>query len=308
MRRLALFAVLTLAGCNLYFGPDPNGGSGGGTAWPPPDAGWVPPPIDASCGGLPDATPGPDAPPPGYTFATCVDGELVKSGVLPTDVAPADLAHTGTAFQACGSRCRAPVGVYECLDDASCSGAAQYLCEPDTACPADGACTGTGTSTCSTSGPGCAIEVQTEVCTCSGGKESCASPCTDGLCSPLEVVHALAGHWQGTVYPPSFASPYQVDLVIGKDGHLDPHVIGGPGYYTAFYYGQDGPDPNRWFQILAETPTGAIGTVGVEFSPQEILPGLVTGVHVTSSKLHFTFWDSWLDCSRPFVFDLTRVP
>jgi hypothetical protein len=119
------------------------------------------------------------------------------------------------------------------------------------------------------------------------------------------VLHVLAGHWTGTVTPPSFAEPYPVELEIGADGHLTPY---GVGAYTAFYYGQDGGDPNRWINIVAETATGAVGTVGVEFDPQEILPGMINGLHVDATHLHFQFWDSWLSCTRGFEFDLTRAP
>ena len=297
MRRVLL--VVALSACNLYFGPDPHGGGGHQQH---PDGGGVP---DATCGGVPDAQPAPDAPPSGYWFATCIDGQIVLGDVQTQDVPPADLAQNHAVIASCASRCRAPVGIYECLGDPGCAGADAFRCEPDGVCPADGACSGSGTSTCSAAA-GCGISVQTEVCTCTGGKEVCQSPCTDGLCSPLDVLAKMAGHWHGIVTPPDFASPYEVDLVIGKDGHLNPH---GSGYYTAFYYGQDGPDPNRWFNILAETPSGAVGLVGVEFSPQEILPGLVTGLHVSADRMKFTFWDSWLsDCTRPFAFDLTRVP
>jgi len=294
MRRALVLIVC--AGCNLYFGPDPGGHQRQPDGGVGPDGCTLPP--DAS-------RPPPDAPPSGYWFATCVDGEIVLGDVQSEDVPPADLGTNHAVIASCHSRCRAPVGIYECLGDPNCTGADRYLCEPDSVCPDDGACAGSGTSTCSTSAA-CGITVQTEVCTCVGNVESCASPCTDGLCSPLDVLAKLAGHWHGVVTPPDFASPYEVDLYIGKDGHLTAY---GSGEYTAFYYGYDGSDPNRWITILAETPTGAVGFVGVEFDPQEILPGLVTGVHVSADRLKFTFWDSWLsDCTRPFVFDLTRAP
>jgi hypothetical protein len=122
----------------------------------------------------------------------------------------------------------------------------------------------------------------------------------------VQILHALSGHWQGTVDPPSFSDPYQVDLVISADGRLNPHRLW--GYGSAFYYGDDGPFPGRSFHIIGSAPTGAVGMVGVVFGSDEILQGLVTGLHVDGLHLTFRFWDSWLDCSRPFDFELTRVP
>jgi hypothetical protein len=299
MRRVLLASLSLLVGCNLYFGPD-----GQHHHHEEPDAS---PGCDAVS--LPDTNttqecaPNTFPTPSSYTFATCDDGKLVRSAPQATDVAPADVAK-GAVFASCGGRCRAPVGVYDCQGDPTCAGAAAWLCEPDAACPADGTCSGTGTQVCGAAA-GCGMEVQTETCACTASAETCTSPCADGLCSPLEVLHALAGHWQGIVTPPSFDVPYKVDLLIEPDGHL---ISEGCGPNPAFYYGFDGYDPNRYFNITAETPSGAVGEVGVFFSPQEILPGMVTGLHVTADQLTFTFWDSWLECVRPFTFSLQRVP
>ena len=315
MRRVALLVASfsfgsLLVACNLYFGPDPqhhherpDGGSGSGGPGCDGGSGSDPGPVpdaDNACGWV--TIP---APPASYTFATCEGGKLVRSAPQATDVAPADLAK-GDVFGACNGRCRAPVDAYDCQGDPTCAGAAAWLCEPDAACPADGACTGTGTQVCGAPA-GCGIEVQTEACACADDQETCPSPCADGLCSPIEVLHALAGHRQGTVTPPPFADPYPVDIFIEPDGHL---ITEGCGLYTAFYYGGDGYDPNRYFDITAETSSGAVGSVGVFFSPQEILPGMVTGVHVTADQLTFTFWDSWLSggCDLQFQYALHRVP
>jgi hypothetical protein len=309
MRRVLLVVVSLLAGCNLYFGPD-----GDHIHHEHPDAGGpivtdactVPPgsdanTIDANTNACAWVTV--PAPPSSYTFATCEAGQLVRSAPQTTDTAPPDVAK-GAVFGSCNGRCRAPVGVYDCQGDPTCAGAAAWLCEPDPACPADGTCHGPSTQVCGAAA-GCGIEVQTETCACNGTTETCTSPCADGLCSPIDVLHAIAGHWQGIVTPPSFADPYPVDIIIEPDGHL---ITEGCGLYTAFYYGGDGYDPNRYFNITAETSSGAVGEVGVFFSSQEILPGMVTGVHVDGDKMSFTFWDSWLECVRPFAFDLHRVP
>jgi hypothetical protein len=287
MRRLVPL-LLVLGACDLYFGPSADPGESR------PDARVARPTADAR--------PPADAGPPNYTFATCEDGVIHRSLPQPADVAPADIA-AGFVVTSCASRCRSPGEVYECLGDGSCAGAERWLCEPDLSCPGDASCAGSPARACSVAA-GCAVEVETETCACTG--TSCTSVCADGLCSPVQVLHAIAGHWQGTVTPPPFSGPYQVELVIAADGHLATRRIGGGG--PAFYYGEDGAHPDRWFDIVGETPDGAVGQVGVMFAPDEILPGLITGLRVEGNHLSFRFWDSWLDCSRPFDFKLVRIP
>lgn len=303
MRGAPLVMAWLLAGCSLYFGPNPQADGG-----PPvyPDA------HSRLDGGIivipPDAMPPADAMRRDFTFAACVDGAVYRSAPQDTDIAPPDVAAHGSVIARCAGRCRGADDVYECLGDRSCAGATAWLCEPDATCPTSSTCTGDATTTCEAPAA-CAIEVETESCTCANGSQQCTSSCGDGLCSPVQVLRVLAGRWRGTVTPPSFAEPYQVELVIGADGHLDPHALTETSYRTAFYYGQDGGDPDCWFQIIGETPTGGVGFVGVEFSPSEILPGLVTAVRVDASHLRFHFWDSWLGgCVRRFDFDLARVP
>ncbi len=294
MRGTSVMVLLVIAGCDLYFGPHHQQG---------PDA-RLPdgrPRVDAET--FADASL--DAGPASYTFAACADGVVHRSAPQATDVAPADIATAGDALATCPGRCRAAGDVYECLGDAGCPDATTWLCEPDLTCPTSATCSGSATRSCS-AGAGCAIDVTTESCACTGGAEVCSDPCTDGLCSPVQILHALAGHWQGTVDPPSFSNPYQVDIVIAPDGHVSPHRSW--GYGSAFYYGDDGPAPGRYFHIVGAAPTGAVGLVGIPFGSEEILPGLVTGLHVDDRHLSFRFWDSWLDCTRPFDFRLTRVP
>jgi hypothetical protein len=278
--RGAVIAVCVLAGCDLYFGPS------GGSPLPPADAPADAPPdarhYDAH--EWPDALP-PDAHPDSFTFAVCEGGKLYRSDPQTSDTPPASF---DTELGACSGACASPGAVYDCLGDPSCAGASPWLC--GNWCPAADQC-GNGPY-----GSG------NFAVPCAG-----AGACVDGLCSPIAVLGAIAGHWQGTVTPPSFSAPYTVDLVIAPDGHISPHRNDG-GYGPAFYYGDDGANPDRWFRIAAITPSGAVGEVGVMFSYQEILPGLIVDLHVDAAHLSFTFWDSWLNCTRPFVFDLKRVP
>ena len=298
-----LLVLASIAGgCNLYFGsptsqPPPGDRA---DAQPPPAADAIPP------WPWPDAPTAPDARPSSYTFATCRGGVVYRSAPQPSDVLPPELGKGGTAVVKCSSRCRAADEFYDCLGDESCASASTWLCEPDPYCPVDGACSGTATRTCTQAGACDEHNVATEQCACTSSAVVCTNPCTDGLCTPIQVLEKLRGHWRGTVTPPSFSEPYQVDLIIGADGHLNPHRSDG-GFGPAFYYGEDGPDRNRYFNVLGMTPTGAVGMVGVMFDPSEILPGLVDGLHVDAAHLEFTFWDSWLDCSRPFKFELSRV-
>jgi hypothetical protein len=278
--RGVLVGACLLAGCELYFGPGEQPQQQHADARRSVDA------TRADAHGYPDADP-PDAHPSSFTFATCAGGQLYRSDPQATDVPPAD---PGAAYASCAGACITPGGVYDCLGDPTCAGAGPWLCASQAGCPRLPAC-GTGPY-----GSG----LSNSVCAGAGG-------CSDGLCSPLAVLHAIAGHWQGTVTPPSFSPPYGVDLVIAADGHVSPHRDDGQ-YGVAFYYGDDGPNPDRWFRIGTVTPDGAVGTVGVMFSPQEILPGLVTELHVDATHLTFAFWDGWLDCTRRFDFALTRAP
>ena len=147
----------------------------------------------------------------------------------------------------------------------------------------------------------CSVVVSTGGCTCSDGTWTCADACNQGLCGAAAVQAAIAGDWTGTVTPPSFANPYQIQLHIGGAGLWSATTTGLDS--TAFYYGDNGNNLGSRIVIQAQTTVGAYASIGL-FDGE--VQGLMTGISVDAHHMKFAFVDSWLSCSRTFYFDLTR--
>jgi len=167
-------------------------------------------------------------------------------------------------------------------------------------CTQAGACSAGETDACAAP-LACGQVVSTGSCSCANGTWSCAAACADGLCSANDVQAALAGHWTGTVTPPSFAQPYQIDLHIAADGAWSATATSANG--IPFYYGDDGGGVGSRIVVQAQTTVGAYASIGL-FGGE--VQGLFTAVHVDAHHLTFAFVDSWLSCSRTFYFDLHR--
>lgn len=278
MWRIGLVVFVT--SCSLYFS------SGDDAANPPPDGDT---PLD---GGLTSGD---------TIMARCEDGALYRVGVAA--FSPNLPGHgAGTVFDHCAGACRSAAVFCE---DADCSTAAATLCEaaPSTGepCALEGAsCTGTNTTECPASTT-CGYSVPGASCVCgSGGTYTCTEH------TPIAAVHAaLVGKWRGTVMPPSFSEPYTVSLWIYPDGtywaERDP-----PGT-IAFYYGGDGPHPDRKISMLSTSVTeGGWANIGIYFGLDPANIGAIASLVVDANKLRFTFFASWFDCGQPFFFDLDR--
>jgi hypothetical protein len=274
--------LICLTGCSLYFAQDPPSRGGGDD----------------------DVTTPPDQPPGSGPVAIvrCEDGWLRRVQV--SDYEPTQPGHgAGTTVGQCNGACGSSAFV---CPNGDCSGAEAALCD---AAPSSGA-------PCDLDGLSCngadAVECpQTTTCGYSVPGSSCA--CSNGAyaCTPhgatATIQQQIVGKWQGTVHPPSFSADYDVSLWIYPDGtywaQCDAELC------TAFYYGGDGPYPDRTISILSASPTeGAWANIGINFgfSPPNV--GAIQALTVSDTTLRFTFNASWFNCGQPFFFDLTRVP
>ena len=117
----------------------------------------------------------------------------------------------------------------------------------------------------------------------------------------------LVGKWSGLVTPPSFSQPYAVSLWIYPDGTYWAECTNGVSYCTPFYYGGNGPHPDRKLTILSTSPTaGAWANIGIYFGGSPPNTGAVSALVVDAHQLRFTFFASWFGCGQPFYFDLSR--
>ena len=274
--------LICLTGCSLY--PDeaspPPGPTGGEVTTPPP----------------PPSGRGP------VTIVRCEDGDLREVHV--GDYQADQPGHgVGDLTGNCAGECRS--AAYLC-PHGNCDGAEMALCE---APPSSGtACSLEGTA-CSDPTPvdcpltACHYAPPGTTCTCSGGVYACAPRERAAM-----IQQQLVGKWRGTVHPPAFASDYDVSLWIYPDGTYWPECDA-PSC-VAFYYGGDGPHPDRWISILAASSTkGAWATIGIYFGDVTGPPivGAIDSLTVSDTTLRFAFNPSWMSCDLPFFFDLTRV-
>lgn len=285
--------MTALAGCQLYFEPDGPGAAA--------DAANVV--VDAGAAGDARATidaRGPDAPEPGtcgrYAYCGGDGARFVTpplgagSGTCPPD----DIFARGEAAGRCEGSCAIDSAAYPCTTP-DCADELRRTCGPPPSCPATGdVCTGDVRCTV---GARCGRSAVQARCVCG---DDGRYTCTDNV-SALRA--AMIGSWQGTVYPPSFASPYAVRLTFAADGTY--WADGMPT--TAFYYGSDGGGAGRRWGVLGDAEDGPIVRLDVYFGVYSIRTSMLTGVQLSGDRLRFTFWDAWLDCSRPFTFDLRRM-
>jgi len=281
LRQVAItFAFTLTSACSLYFESSPDE--------TPPDAG---PGADSG--------PHPDTEPPlGQTMARCEDGKLYKVAFDPFAVEFPGHGQ-GTQFAQCAGACRSAAAVCsseQCLD------APAELCDAEPArgksCSFEGSsCSGTSTLECPQATT-CGYSVPGSTCTCVAGAYDC-TPRT-----PIAQVHSqLVGKWRGTVSPPEFTSAYEVSLWIYPDGTYWAECDDDP-FCVAFYYGGDGPHPDRRLSVLSTSPTeGAWADINV-FNGDPV--GALTSLVVDATRLHFTYFASWHNCGQPFVFDLMR--
>jgi hypothetical protein len=276
--------LIGLTGCSLYFGDDPSSSGGGGdhtgNVYPPP------PPQD----GL-------------FTLMRCEDGDL--RAVHVGDSTENQPGHgAGHSVGSCTGACRS--AAYIC-PDLDCSGAENVLCETPpstgTTCSLEGtSCSGSATIECPAT-TSCGTSVPGSSCACSGGVYACTP---HGITSAT-IQQQIVGKWQGTVHPPSSAD-YEISLWIYPDGTYwaecdAPSCV-------AFYYGGDGPYPDRWISILAASSTeGAWANIGIYFGSVTGPPsmGAIESLTVSETSLRFAFNAAWMTCDQPFFFDLTRV-
>ena len=289
MRALALLVLLT-SGCSLYY---PTAHSEDDQ--PPPD-GWIVPP-DAS---VTDAgTPGDAFPGGGGTMARCEDGRLYAVAAPAPFEDPAPHG-AGRVLGRCADGCRS--AALECTT-AGC-GEARALCtapvSPGATCPLDGgACRGTGSIDCPET-TGCSTAVVGSTCTCTNGTYRCAQA------TPAAATQArLVGKWRGTVTTPGFVPPYPITLWIYPDGSYWPEC--NEPHCSAFYYGGDGPSPDRKLEILSTSASvGSWADLAIDFGFSPPNRGTISALVVDAQTLRFTFSASWYSCGQPFDVNLTR--
>ena len=171
---------------------------------------------------------------------------------------------------------------------------------PVFSCTESGTCAANATDGCPATLQ-CDAVVSTGACACNGGTWSCQDACNQSLCGADAVQAAIAGNWTGTVTPPSFAQPYQIQLHIGAAGLWS--ATTNDADRPAFYYGDNGNNLGSRIVIQAQTTVGAYASIGL-FDGE--VQGLFTGLTVDAHSMKFAFVDSWLSCSRTFYFELTR--
>jgi hypothetical protein len=286
MRAHALI-VLLVSGCSLYYGSSSPSSDDG----PPPDAQPIPP----------DAFRPPDAeqPPSGATMARCEDGGLY---VTTAEGFPDEPGHgAGRLIGHCAGACRS--AAVRCTG-AACEAAAETLCGAPVSvgatCPLQGTpCQGSEAIGCPES-TACSDAVPGSTCACANGTYRCT-----------QVTHASAiqagivGKWRGIVTPPAFARPYPITLWIYPDGTYWPDCA--DAHCSAFYYGGDGPSPERKITILSTSESvGSWADIAIDFGLGAPNLGTLSALVVDATNLRFTFSASWFSCGQPFDVNLTR--
>ena len=275
MTRLAW--LVALSGCSLYFKPSPINEDDA-----PPDGGVQLPQPDGS-----------------VAIVRCEDGALREVHVQPFTV---DMPRHGSGDPVghCAAECRS--ASFVCAGD-DCGGAVTALCEaaPSTgaACDIAGtACDGSGSIECPFATT-CGDSVAGATCACNGSTYDCAPR------DQPAIQQGIVGKWQGTVHAPSFSLDYAVTMWIYPDGSYWAECD--TGSCTAFYYGGDGPYPDRKLTILASDPMhGASADIGIYFGTSPANTGAIEALTASDTALRFTFYASWFGCAEPFTFDLTR--
>lgn len=294
MRAGAVVLVL-VSGCSLYFsGPSSDRGDD-----LPPDA-RIPP--DAYH--VPDAGVPPDAGGSfGFTQARCEDGVLSAVSFDPAAYFLDTPDHgSGRVFGHCATAaCRS--AAVACANP-SCADAAATLCSAPISvgatCPLDGtSCQGTGSLDCPVTA-GCTTELPGSTCACVNGRYQCTQ-----LTPAAAVQASLVGKWHGTMTTPGYVPPYPISLWIYPDGTYWPECT--LPHCSVLYYGGDGPGPARKITVVSTADgIGASARIGVGFGLDETIDGMLNGLTVDATTLRFTFWDSWLSCTRAFEAILTR--
>jgi hypothetical protein len=288
MRAYALMLLLS-SGCSLYYGSSPPFGDDA----PPPDAFTVPPdgfivPPDA------------DQPPAsGAAMARCEDGQLY---VTTSAVFPDQPGHgAGRLIGSCPGACRSAAVACTTAD---CKDATQALCGAPVSvgatCPLQGtSCQGAESIGCPES-TACSNAVPGSTCTCANGRYQCRQA------TPASATQAaIVGKWRGVVTPPGFAAPYPITLWIYPDGTYWPDCQN--AHCSAFYYGGDGPAPDRKITILSTSDTvGSWADIAIDFGLTTPDKGSLSALVVDATTLRFTFSASWLGCGQPFDVNLTR--
>ena len=228
----------------------------------------------------------------GVVFGIFADRTYVPGGTFP--------GHgVGQHMGACTAECRSSSAW---CDSGSCDGAIAAVCgapasSGKTCELAGSACQGSETIACPQT-LSCASTLTSASCTCVQGKYQCSE-----LAPIAATQQALVGKWRGTVTPPSFTAPYEVSLWIYPDGTYWPEG----GNHPAFYYGGDGPHPDRKISILSVSPTaGAWAEIGIVFGSSPASIGAITGLTVDPTSLRFSYVDAWIDCTRQFTYVLAR--
>jgi hypothetical protein len=285
MRAHALM-ILLASGCSLYFEPSQSSDDVPPDEMVPPDAPWPPP----------DAYPGSTA---GAAMARCEDGRLY---VTTSATFPDEPGHgSGRLIGQCSGACRS--AVVKC-SSADCKDAAESLCGAPVSvgatCPLEGtSCQGAEAISCPES-TACSEPVPGSTCACANGTYHCTQ-----ATHAAAIQAGIVGKWRGIVTPPGFAAPYPITLWIYPDGTYWPDCAN--QHCSAFYYGGDGPSPQRKITILSTSETvGSWADIVIDFGVVTPNLGTLSALVVNATTLRFTFSASWFGCGQPFDFNLTR--
>jgi hypothetical protein len=285
--RAHVVMLLLLTGCPLYLGPSSSGDDvPPNVPLPPPDA--APWPDSAIDGGAPAAA-----------VARCEDGQI-RAITDPGALDPPGHG-AGRLIGRCEASCRSAAVACAKPD---CRDAVETLCTAPVSAGATcslhrDSCQGSGVIACPES-TACSAPVAGSTCTCTNGAYRCVQD-TPAARTQTDIV----GKWRGVVTPPSFAAPYPITLWIYPDGTYWPECE--DTYCSAFYYGVDGPSPDRKITILSTSASvGAWADITIDFGPGPLELGALSALSVDATTLRFTYSASWLSCGQPFSFELTR--
>lgn len=274
VRLASIAALLALASCSLYFESDDDG----------PGAIPVDAPID---GGIPGSC-------GRYAFCGGDGARYITPPLQASYCPPSDIFERGEPAGQCAGACAIDSQAYPCTSS-DCAAELTRVCGPPPSCPETGQLC-TQDVRCIESAR-CGRSAVRATCTCDdAGRYTCID-------HTAELRAAMLGPWRGTVYPPPFATQYNVELNFLADGTYwseSPTT-------TAFYYGEDGGGLGRRWEVLGDAAGGPLVRLDVYFGVFSICTSVLTDVEVRDDRLRFTFWDGWLDCSRPFTFDLRRI-
>jgi hypothetical protein len=159
---------------------------------------------------------------------------------------------------------------------------------------------------------------QSASCACAtgaSGAQVCRADGTFGSClcvaSEFERIRTgLIGTWVGSDDSP-WASPFQVTITFGVDGHYTGHCAETACPQPVFYWGSDDDAPTKVYALTnLESDGTSIGRLTVHFdtsgSDDE---GAIENLTLSADgqHLHFEFWATWSGRYGPVVFDLTRA-